>query len=406
MSSSPSSTSRQVAWTWTLFLLGVVCLPRATIDIYLPSLPAIARELGASSYELQLTMTVYMVGYAISMLVCGPLADRFGRRTVLIGGIGLYFAASVVCTVASTATGLITGRFLQALGGCCGTVVGRVIVRDRYPPHLQTGVLSTLSTGMALSPVIAPLIGGIVEVGMGWRWTFVLLTVSSAALLLALDAWIPETLPAGSRPLGLRDLARLYRKLLCTREFLRYALTISLAYCTYFPFVMDSSNIFQRGMNWSPIEFAIAYGTTVLGYLLGTTIFRRRAGALGADALIGWAIRLNVACAITMKFWAICSPASAFALLVPMAVLMLTVGMIIPACQFAVLQPYPHVAGAASGLFFFVQMGITAACSWILAQLADGTSSPMASITLTASLLTAWAWRRLQAPGSPTLDRA
>ena len=405
MSAPPRAASRQVRWPWALFLLGVVCLPRATIDIYLPSLPAIGRDLKASIYDIQLTMTVYMVGYALSVLVCGPLADRFGRRSVLFAGLSLYAVSSLACTFATAPWTLIAGRFLQALGGCCGTVVGRVIVRDRFPPITQVAMLSMLSTGMALSPVVAPLIGGIVEVNLGWRWTFGLLAAISVALMLALRE-IPETRPATARVVGLTDLASLYAELLRTRSFLRYAVAVSLAYCTYFPFVMESSNILQRGMGMSPLSFAIAYGTTILGYVIGTAIFRKRSGIEGTDRLITWAIRLSIVCAVAMKIWTNCSPTSAVGLLVPMGMLMLAVGVIIPACQFAVLQPYAHVAGAASGLFFFIQLSITAGCSWILAQLSDGTSAPMVSVTLWASLLTAGAWHLLRTPLALPLDRA
>lgn len=389
---------------WLLILLAVVCLPRITIDIYLPSLPVIGQALQLSEFQLSLTMTVYMAGYAVSMLVCGPLADRYGRRPVLIGGTALYLVATVACALADSGGMLIAARLLQALGGCCGTVVGRVIVRDRFQKAEQVSYLSWMSSGMALSPVVAPLIGSVIDVALGWRWVFVVLAVVAACVLLALCTVVPETKPGRHGPVHPAGedereypvqpgLLRLYGSLLHDRHFLRHSLIISAIYCTYFPFVAESSLVLQRTLGLSQVQYAGVFALTILGYLGGASVFRRRFGAWGAEGVIGRALRLNLLFAV---LWAAATqvfPGSLLAIVLPMVPIMLSVGMSIPACQFAVMQPHAGAVGAVSGLFFFIQMAVTALFGLVVASLSNGSPAPMVGVSLVASVL-AWgaAW--------------
>ena len=389
---------------WLLILLAVVCLPRITIDIYLPSLPVIGQALQLSEFQLSLTMTVYMAGYAVSMLVCGPLADRYGRRPVLIGGTALYLVATVACALADSGGMLIAARLLQALGGCCGTVVGRVIVRDRFQKAEQVSYLSWMSSGMALSPVVAPLIGSVIDVALGWRWVFVVLAVVAACVLLALCTVVPETRPGRHGPVhpagedgrehpAQPGLLRLYGSLLHDRHFLRHSLIISAIYCTYFPFVAESSLVLQRTLGLSQVQYAGVFALTILGYLGGASVFRRRFGAWGAEGVIGRALRLNLLFAVVWAAATLVFPGSLLAIVLPMVPIMLSVGMSIPACQFAVMQPHAGAVGAVSGLFFFIQMAVTALFGLVVASLSNGSPAPMVGVSLVASVL-AWgaAW--------------
>lgn len=389
---------------WLLILLAVVCLPRITIDIYLPSLPVIGQALQLSEFQLSLTMTVYMAGYAVSMLVCGPLADRYGRRPVLIGGTALYLVATIACALADSGGMLIAARLLQALGGCCGTVVGRVIVRDRFQKAEQVSYLSWMSSGMALSPVVAPLIGSVIDVALGWRWVFVVLAVVAACVLLALCTVVPEMKPGRHGPVHPAGedereypvqpgLLRLYGSLLHDRHFLRHSLIISAIYCTYFPFVAESSLVLQRTLGLSQVQYAGVFALTILGYLGGASVFRRRFGAWGAEGVIGRALRLNLLFAVVWAAATLVFPGSLLAIVLPMVPIMLSVGMSIPACQFAVMQPHAGAVGAVSGLFFFIQMAVTALFGLVVAALSNGSPAPMVGVSLVASVL-AWgaAW--------------
>lgn len=410
----PKQTSHHPAHPsrcWSAILLLLVCLPRVGIDLYLPSLPAMAAALHASDAQLQLTLTWYMAGSALSMLLCGPLADRYGRRPVLLAGAALYLLASVACACANTAPLLIGARILQALGGGSGTVIGRVMVRDRLEPGAQARTLGRLSMGMALSPIVAPLAGSLIDAALGWRWVFIALSLL-AALALALtasSALVPETRPRqadaglpGAADAAPRGALRLYLALLGDAYFMRYSLAIGFVYCTYFPFIAASSLLLQRTMHLSASAYALVFGLTVAGYLSGSALFRRLCARHGGERLLSGAVALNLAGAALLgaatTLYPAAHPASLAALCAPMLLIMLSVGIAIPACQLAVLQPYAALAGTASGLFFFIQMAITALCGAILAQLSDGSARPMVCVTGAASLAFGATWLAFRRP--------
>lgn len=382
-------------WAWTAILLLVVCLPRVTIDAYLPALPAMADALHASDAQMQLTLTLYMVGYAVSMLVCGPLCDRVGRRPVLIGGTLLYLAATAACAMASSAGILIAARMLQALGGCSGTVVGRVIVRDQFDKTSQASMLSRISMGMALSPILAPLAGSMIDAVLGWRGVFIGLGLLGTVSLALISTCLPETRTPPRQASGKASAWAVYRRLLGDSYFLRYALTISLVYCTYFPFIAESSVLLQRSMRLSETDYALVFGVTVAGYVIGSHLFRRLSLHHPPDRLISWAVALNLAGAALLTGATTLFPLAVAAIVGPFLLIMLSVGIAIPACQFRVLQPYADVAGSASGLFFFIQMALTAVCGFVTNGLSDCTARPMVMVTLACSVAFAAVWVRM-----------
>lgn len=393
------STTRSIAiepalapWLWTLLLLVVVCLPRISIDLYLPALPAMADDLGASDAQLQLTLSLYMLGYALSMLLGGPLCDRYGRRPVLLAGTALFLVASLACMLAASVEMLMAARLLQALGGCCGTLVGRVMVRDRCAPEEQPRLLGLLSMGIALSPMLAPPLGSLIDHLLGWRGLFLCLSLVAAAAWLLMYKRLAETRPPQLAPLLGKHLPRLYLRLLGERYFMRYSLAIGCLYCTYFPFILQSSALLQRQLGLSPTAYALVFAATVAGYLLGSRLFQRLGARHGADRLIARACLLNLAGAglllLARSLW----PDSLWAIVLPMLALMFSVGLAIPACQLAILQPYAAVAGSASGLFFFIQMALTAGCGLLASLLADSLAGSLQALTGLFSLALALAW--------------
>ncbi|RAQ91157.1 multidrug effflux MFS transporter [Burkholderia pseudomallei] len=370
---------------WLSLLMLVVCLPRMTIDAYLPSLPSMADALHGTDAQMQLTLTMYMAGYALSMLLSGPLSDRYGRRPVLLAGMLVYLGASVACATATSVQGIVVARIGQALGGCCGTVIGRVIVRERFGTAMQAAMLSRISAGMALSPVVAPLAGHVVAQWLGWRGVFASLAFGGAAAALMVHRFLPETRVRAAASERGAGLAKTYLSLLRDRRFVRYSLAIGFVYCTYFPFIAESSALFQRTLRASGAVYAAIFGITVLGYLIGSSVFRRASGRFGIDAIIASAAFVNLVGAAALWIGTSVAPPSVWSIALPMFVVMVSVGVSIPACQFAVLQPFAKLAGTASGLFFFIQMAMTAGCGGMLSRLSDGSARPMAVVTAASS---------------------
>ena len=380
---------------WLVLLTVLIALPRLTLDLHLPALPAMADYFHSSDSQLQLTLTLYTLGSAISLLVSGPLTDRFGRRPVLLAGLLLYVVATVTCAQADSLGVLVIARLFQALGGCCTTVIGRVIVRDYFDRHEQARLLGLISMAMAISPMAAPVLGSLMLPLINWRGLFVLLGVIGAALCLVVYRRLPETRPPQVAAAPPSNLLRVYGQLLRDRYFLRYALAIGCVYSTYFPFISESSSLLQRGYQLTATEYALVFAATISGYMLGANLFRRLVLRFEPDRLINAGIGLNVLGSFLLAMATLTLPGEWLAIVLPMVVIMVSVGMVIPACQLSVLQPYGAIAGTASGLFFFIQMILTAVSSWVTGLLSDGTSQPLLIMTAAASALLALSWLTL-----------
>lgn len=386
---------------WLMLLTILIGLPRITLDMHLPALPAMADDFHASDSQLQLTLTLYALGSAISLLVSGPLTDRFGRRPVLLTGLFVYAVATVACALADSISVLIVARLFQALGGCCTTVIGRVIVRDYFDRHEQARLLGLISMAMAISPMAAPVLGSLMLPFIHWRGLFIVLAVIGVTLCLVVLRRLPETRPPEVAAAPPSNLLRLYGQLLRERYFLRYSLAIGCVYSTYFPFISESSALLQRGFHLSASAYALVFAATISGYMLGANLFRRLVLRVEADQLISAAIALNVLGCVMLAGATVALPQAWLAIVLPMVVIMVSVGMVIPACQLSVLQPYGAIAGTASGLFFFIQMFLTAVSSWATGLLSDGTSQPLVIMTSVASALLVASWRALQQKAAP-----
>ncbi|WP_369303246.1 multidrug effflux MFS transporter [Pseudomonas sp. N2-5-1-1] len=386
---------------WLVLLTVLIGLPRITLDMHLPALPAMADDFHASDSQLQLTLTLYALGSAISLLVSGPLTDRFGRRPVLLSGLLVYAVATVACALADSIGVLIVARLFQALGGCCTTVIGRVIVRDYFDRHEQARLLGLISMAMAISPMAAPVLGSLMLPFIHWRGLFIVLAMIGVTLCLVVLRRLPETRPPEVAAAPPSNLLRLYGQLLRDRYFLRYSLAIGCVYSTYFPFISESSALLQRGFHLSAAAYALVFAATISGYMLGANLFRRLVLRVEADQLISAAIALNVLGCVMLAGATVALPQTWLAIVLPMVVIMVSVGMVIPACQLSVLQPYGAIAGTASGLFFFIQMFLTAVSSWATGMLSDGTSHPLVIMTSVASALLVAGWRALQQKAAP-----
>lgn len=386
---------------WLVLLTVLIALPRITLDMHLPALPAMADYFQTSDSQLQLTLTLYALGSAISLLVSGPLTDRFGRRPVLLAGLFLYVLATAACALADNIAVLIIARLFQAFGGCCTTVIGRVIVRDYFDRDEQARLLGLISMAMAISPMAAPVLGSLMLPFINWRGLFVLLGVIGAVLCLVVYRRLPETRPPEVAAAPPRGLLRIYGQLLRDRYFLRYSLAIGCVYSTYFPFISESSALLQRGFHLSATAYALVFAATISGYMLGANLFRRLVRRFEADRLIVAGIAMNVLGSGILALATVALPGEWLAIVLPMVLIMVSVGMVIPACQLSVLQPYGAIAGTASGLFFFTQMFLTAVSSWATGLLSDGTSAPLVMMTALASVLLVTSWLALQQKAAP-----
>ncbi len=378
--------------------------PLAT-DLYLPSLPAIGRAFESSVAETQLTLSVFLIGFAVCQLVYGPLADRFGRRPVMLTGMAIFLAASVFCAFAWSLEVLLVGRLLQALGICAGPVLGRAVVRDAWGADRSARILAYTGSAMAIAPAVGPIIGGVLEQNFGWRASFAALTVFSLALLLFVLLRLPETNKTPD-PYALRPLriAGNFAILLRHRSYLGYALVTALGYAGLFAFISGSSFLLIDALGVSPQNFGFCFAVVIVGYVVGSFACGRLSERFGAERLISTGIAVVLLAAALGMFFSLAGILSLWSVIGATTLYFLGAGFLLPNAVAGALRHYPHMAGSASSLMGFIQMSIAALLGVAVGLLHDGTHLPMASAIAVASFGIAAAWLGLVRPGL-TQDR-
>ncbi|GAB2974938.1 Bcr/CflA family drug resistance efflux transporter [Amycolatopsis acidiphila] len=379
-----------------------------SIDMYLPALPRMAGDLHSADATLQLTLTAFIIGLAVGQLVLGPISDAVGRRTPLLAGLVLYAVSSVLCALSPSVELLIAARALQALGAAAGIVIARAIVRDLYSGTAMTKFFSLLMLVSGLGPVLAPVIGGQILRLTSWRGVFVVLTVFGALLLLATVLALPEPLPPARRsPNRLAATLRTYRGLLADRSFLGYALAGALMFGGLFAYVSASSFVLQGVYGLSPQEFSLVFGANGVGIVLAGQLNGWLVGRFPERALLAAGLIVSAAGGLGVLAAAVFSLPLA-ALLVPLLLLVSSIGMVMPNASSLALADHPSTAGAASALLGVLQFVIGGLATPLVGIGGERTAIPMGTVMAcfaVAALVIFLATKR-RAPTDPTLATA
>ena len=357
----------------TALLAGLSAVGPLTTDMYLPSLPDIARLLGASSAQVQLTISAYLIGFAAGQIIYGPVSDRHGRKPVLIGAIALYCAASLACAVSTSIEMLIVARAFQALGGSGGIVLTRAIVRDIYSGAHAGRELSVIGSVMALAPVLAPILGGLIQTAFGWRVTFLALVGAGFAGAAVVWVLLPETLNnRAAEPVSLPSMLRSYRIVGRNPAYLAYLSITSASYAGLFAWISGSAFVLQDLYGLAPFDFGVAFALGSVGYMTGSAIAARLVIRLGLDGVLGLGGCACAAGGLAMVAAVASGLTSSMSLVLPMAVYLAGLGMVLPQGIAGAMTPFPERAGAASSLFGFLQQTAAAVCGaavgWFLGQ--------------------------------------
>ena len=341
----------------TVIVTALVAFGAISTDLYLPSVPAIGRQFEASAGSVPLTLSVFLVGFAVSQLVYGPLSDRFGRRPVLLAGLALYLAASLACAMADSLTFLIVARFCQAVGACAGVVLGRAIVRDLHEPAQAAKVLSYIATAMALAPALGPILGGYVEAWFGWRANFLILAAFGGLTWLACIALLPETnrRPNPEATRLSRSLA-IYRELAAHPLYRGYVLVCSFAYAGIFAFISGSSFLLIDVLGLPPERFGLCFAAVVAGYMIGAFASGRLTLRLGLERLVAVGAMIALVAGLLAAGLTLLAEPTVIGLIGPVFLFLVGAGLMLPNAMAGAMGPFPDRAGAASALLGFVSM--------------------------------------------------
>jgi DHA1 family bicyclomycin/chloramphenicol resistance-like MFS transporter len=361
-----------------------------TTDLYLPALPMLAADLAAPGGQVQLTMSALILSFGLAQLAWGPVADRVGRRPVLLLGLALYALASAGAALAGSIAWVILWRAVQ--GACLGAAVvcARAMVRDLYQPHQGAHVMAKALTGLGMLAIVAPLLGGAVATAFGWRATMAVLALVGLALAGFLALQLPETAtrrnPQATR---LGPLLAQAREILRHPGFRSWALLVACTYGALFVFLSGATTVFIRGLGLSPLMASVALVSSSVVYIAGTALCRRWLPRYGLAGSSVRAAGFSAAGALAMALVAWAGWQSLWAVLIPQWLFVLGHGVHQPCGQAGAVAFFPRAAGLASALAGFVLAAVAFGIGLWLGRVLDGSPAPLLATEACFAALTA-----------------
>ncbi len=390
----------------TLLLSMLTGIGPLSMDMYLASLPSIGRLLDAPTSQVQLTISAYLIGFAISQIFHGPLSDRHGRRPLLLATLGIYLLATLACALAPSIETLIAARCFQAVGGSGASVLARAIVRDMYEGSRIGRELARMAAIMALAPLVAPLIGGVLETAFGWRSNFVVLFCFGAAAWVMVWFLLPETLrQRAPEPVSIGSTLRSYRRFLADKGFVIHLGIATCCLSGLFAWISSAAFVIQDIYGLSALAFGLAFAVGSSGYMVGTMIAARFVMRWGSGKTMGFGAACMALGGLTMIVQLAFTLHGAVGVIAAVGLYLIGMGMTLAQAQAGALLPFPDRAGAASSLLGFTTQTVSAIVGAILGHTLGLTAWPLAIAMVSAGGLSLLLWtlsRNARARGGTT----
>lgn len=370
---------------FVLILGTLTALGPLTIDMYLPAFPAIGADFKALPSTVELSLSVFLLGLALGQLFYGSIADRFGRKRPLYGGLVVYILTSIACVFVDSIEHLIILRFIQAVGMSAGMVISRTMVRDLFDHTDSARVFSLLMLVMGLAPILAPLAGGHIMIWFGWHAIFWVLSVAGSLCLCAVIFLLPETRHA-NRDVKLSRTFHVYRDILCDPSFLGFSLTGGLAMAGLFVYITGSPFVYMHYFNVTPQAYSWIFGLNAMGLIIVSQINARLVRYHAPDKILGNAL---IALAVAGLWLMLCG---VFHLgLIPLTMglfcFLALLGAIAPNAMATALLHQGGRAGSASALAGTLQFAFAALASTLLSFLHAQNPLPMTAIVGSCGIL-------------------
>jgi len=388
-------------WMLAALLGSLGTLGPFAVDTYLPAFTGIATSLAASPLQMQQTLSAYLLGIAVMNLFHGALSDGFGRRPVILAGIGVFALASIGCALADNIGTLVAWRVLQGLSGGAGMVVARAIVRDLFDAVDAQRMMSQMTLFFGVAPALAPLIGGVLFVHLGWASIFWFLAGVGLLLWLSCAAWLPETLPSERRQsLRIGPLLRGYWDLLGSARFVTLVMVSVLPFNGFFLYVLSSPEWLGTHLRLEPTQFFVYFVMSIACVMTGAWVCGRLAGRVPKRRQIRWGFQIMAVTAFGNVALNLAFDAHAAWALLPVTLYAFGWSLMTPLVTVMLLDLSPQRRGLASSL----QTGLGAAINGIVAGVIapavmhDTRSLAFAAAALSACGLLAWLWVRHRLP--------
>ncbi len=385
----------------TTLLAMLTALGPLSMDMYLPSLPDIARVLEAPTARVQLTFSSYLIGFAIGQVFYGPISDRHGRRPVLLAALALYIVGTLVCAAAQSIDTLIAARFLQAIGGSGAIVLARAMVRDLYSGVQAARELSLMGAISGFAPIVAPMIGGVLQTAFGWRASFLAMGAAAVLAIFVMGRLLPETLrTSAAASNSLSFLLQSSGTILRHRGFLAYLGILTISYAGLFAWISGGSFVLQGVYGLSAFAFGFIFAIGAAGYVLGATVAARLVLRLGVDGTMAVGVMLLAAGGVALAAVVAAQIANGVWLVAAMALYLAGLGLSMPQAMAGALTPFPERAGTAASLLGAAQQTAAAIVAAVVGDYLGRSAWPVAGVVAIMGCLALLLWaltRRLRA---------
>ncbi len=371
-SSEPFPNSALIA-----LLAAVTATGPLAMQIFVPALPAVQSEFAVSAGVAQLTLSLSLLAIALSTLVYGPLSDRHGRRPVLLWGLGLFIAGTLLSVVAQSIELLIAGRLIQAAGGAAGMVLARAIVRDLWGHEQAAGVIAKLTMVMVVAPMVAPAIGGLLTDLFAWRGVFWFSALAGVLIAFWAALRLPESHHGRGRAEGALDLVRGFGYLLSSARFCGYVGHTAFSSMIFFAFMSAAPYLMTDALQRSATEYGLWFILASLGFMAGNYLAIWSSGRFSLQSLMLLGSILTVCGVAGAVLCILLFGLSPLTLFGPVTLALLGNGLAMPNAQAGALNVFPHRAGTASGFSGFAQMTLSAGAIQAVGFFYAGTALPM-----------------------------
>jgi len=367
----------------------------AAIDLYLPALPSLERDLETSVAGAQTTLSVYFLAFGIAQLFYGPLADRHGRKPPIYAGLALFVVGSIGCALAPSIGWLTAMRFVQGCGGAAVMVIPRAIVRDLHTGPQATRLMATIMLVVSVSPMLAPLAGSALIAFGDWRLLFTVLAVTGLLGLLLTRSALPETLaPAQRRPIDLASLRQGARTLFGDRQFVGLTFIGGAGFASFTVFLASASFVYTGQFGLSPTGFSLAFAINALGFFGASQLAAPAAERFGVIRVVQHALVTFAIVTTSLLLLVIAGLGTLGVIIVLLFLANACMGLVIPTTMVMALDRHGDIAGLASSLGGTLQMVTGALMVGLVGPFFDGTALPMvsaiAACAAAALLLSRW----------------